>query len=98
MVVVVARWRRRDLVLSNGSFTLSCPVTSVAGVLSCPMTASRCVPSDGSVTSSCPSLLAASCGAMGGQEDNKSWNEQISWQTVYNLFKTNRKVFAIDVE
>ena len=25
-------------------------------------------------------------------------NEQISWQTVYNLFKANRKVFAIDIE
>ena len=28
----------------------------------------------------------------------KHRNEQISWQTVFNLFKTNRKVFAIDVE
>ena len=28
----------------------------------------------------------------------KRWNEQISWQTVYNIFKINRKVFAIDVE
>ena len=25
-------------------------------------------------------------------------NEQISWQTVYNLFKVNRKVFATDLE
>jgi len=25
-------------------------------------------------------------------------NEQISWQTVYRLFKENRKVFAIDIE
>ena len=28
----------------------------------------------------------------------KCRNEQISWKTVYNLFKRNRKVLAIDVE
>ncbi len=28
----------------------------------------------------------------------KRRNEQISWQTVYNLFKMNKKVLAIDVE
>jgi len=63
-----------SLVPSDGSFTSSCPVTSVADVLSRPMTASpsRClVPSNGSVAPSCLSLLAASRGAMGRQEDNK---------------------------
>ena len=32
------------------------------------------------------------------QSKTKRWNKQISWKTVYNLFKRNRKVFAIDVE
>ncbi len=50
------------LVLSDGSFTSSCPVTSVADVLSRPMTALplRClVPSDGSVAPSCPSSITS---------------------------------------
>ena len=32
------------------------------------------------------------------QSMTKRQNKQIGWQAVYNLFKMNRKVFAIDVE
>jgi len=45
-----------------------------------------------------PLLVVGGARFFAYQSKTKRRNKQISWQTVYNLFKTNRKVFAIDVE
>ena len=45
-----------------------------------------------------PSLVVDGARFFAYQYKTKLRNKQISWKTVYNLFKINRKVFAIDVE